>query len=100
MAEKPCSLCRALGEEGRANGHTGQQAGVLGSNLGSVLHSGWVTVGKSPPFSMDLSFSTCSHEGPIRAVKNHGKAEHMPWLRGQLPLSSSCGLLRMWAQCY
>lgn len=100
MAEKPCSLCRALGEKGRAKGHTGQQAGFLGSNLGPVPQSGWVTVGKSPPFSMDLSFSTCSHEGPTRAGENHGKAEYMPCLRGQLPVSSSCGLLGMWVQCY
>lgn len=100
MAEKPCSLCRALGEEGRTKGHTGLQAGLLGSHLGSVPHSGQVTVGKSPPFSMGLSFSACSHEGPTWAGENHGKAEYMPWLRGQLPLRSSCGLLGMWVQCY
>lgn len=59
-----------------------------------------VTLGKCPPFSRDLSFPICLHEGPTWASGNHGEAEYVPWLRGQLLLGSSCRLVRMWAPCY
>lgn len=92
---------QSSGEEGAwERARAGQQEEGLGSNLDSLSNPGWVTLGKCPPSSLDLSFPICPHEGPTRAGADRGEAAYVPWLRGQLPLTSSCSLVRMWTWCY
>lgn len=56
-------------------GWAGLQAGSLGPNLCSIPQSGWLTLGKWPPFSLNLNLPICPYEGQTQTSEDITQAE-------------------------